>query len=1166
MERAELLALLERAKAEGWTELDLAGLDLVELPPEIGELTQLQVLILGKIDYKARGIKGNRLTTLPPEIGQLQNLTTLNLDGNQLSELPAAIAQLKSLTTLYLSSNQLSELPPEIGQLQNLTRLYLYNNQLSELPPEIGQLQNLTTLYLGSNQLSELPTAIAQLQNLTELNLSNNQLSELPGAIGQLQNLASLSLGSNQLGELPAAITQLQSLTQLYLFNNQLSELPAAITQLQNLTTLSLSENQLSKLPAAITQLQNLTTLGLDSNQLSELPAAITQLQNLTTLSLSENQLSKLPAAIVQLKNLTQLYLWKNQLRELPAAITQLQSLTQLYLGSNQLGELPAAIVQLKNLTELDISGNQVRELPAAIAQLKNLTQLYLSGNQVRELPAAIAQLKNLTSLDLWGNQLRELPAAIMQLKNLTSLYLGDNQLRELPAAITQLQNLTELKLRNNQLSQLPDFIRDLPKLKQLDLRGNPISISPEILGGKEWHEVGDLQTILDFYFNSQRDPKPLYEAKLLIIGEGGAGKTSLAKKLKDETYQLESKEKSTEGIDVLPWEVPHLDGTPMRVNIWDFGGQEIYHATHQFFLTKRSLYLLVADDRKENTDFYYWLNVAETFGDNSPLLIIKNEKQDRQCKIDERTLRGEFSNLKESLSTNLETNRGLEIIRAKIQQYLSSLNHVQQIIPAHWANIRAVLENYSQSRNILELRDYFDLCRKNGFSTEADMLAASQFLHDLGICLHFQNVRFLKKILILKPEWATGTLYKVLDNPDVKANFGRFNDDTLEQLWDEDDESQMRDELLQLMKEFALCYEIPGCKGRYIAPQLLEKERLDYPWDDSENLILSYRYTFKPKAIFPQLIVALHEQIEQVEKTFHVWKHGMVITNGAARAEIIEDDRYYEAEIKIRVSGSNKRSFMTVIGHELDKINRSYERLTYAVLIPCNCAKCKGSQDPETYPYETLQEFIRDREELIQCRKSRKMVNVRRLIDDIAEPQPRDDFDRMERFDPRQSGAAASPFSPQVTINFAPDQSMTEIKPTHSGSGHMIAAKTATGNTLTGNNTVHNAPQTPEAAKQAIEDLLKQLKVNAQTTEAKLKNQVMIQDEDWQQTLWAAFKNAGPELAKSAVSIALASAGLPGAIAAAAFNVVVEGVRGGLEAREALPPGEDNPFGEPSF
>ncbi|RFP63081.1 MAG: GTPase [Limnothrix sp. CACIAM 69d] len=885
MERAELLALLGRAKAEGWTELDLAGLDLVELPPKIGELTQLQVLILGKWDEETEEIKGNRLTTLPPEIGQLQNLTSLDL---------------------------------------------------------------------SNNQLTELPTAIAQLQNLTSLNLSDNQLTELPATIAQLQNLTSLNLS-----------------------DNQLTELPAAITQLQNLTELNLSNNQLTELPAAIAQLQNLTSLNLSNNQLTELPTAIAQLQNLKSFSLSDNQLSALPAAIAQLQNLTELSLWVNRLSELPAAIAQLQNLTLLDLGSNQLSELPAAIAQLQNLTLLDLSGNQLSELPAVIAQLQNLTQLYLGGNQLSELPAAIAQLQNLTELDLSYNQLRE----------------------------------------------LPESIRELPRLEHLNLSGNPLPIPPEILCRQEqlsenlWRADYESQTILDFYFNSHRDPKPLYEAKLLIIGEEGTGKTSLAKKLTDETCQLEPKEESTEGIDVLPWEIDHLDGTPMRVNIWDFGGQEIYQSIHQFFLTKRSLYFLVADDRTENTDFYYWLKLAETFGENSPLLIIKNEKHDRQCPIDEGSLCNKFTNFKAALSTNLETNRGLDQIHTQIRSYLSTLDHVKQTIPAHWANIRAVLENLTQDdpygagvgRNYLELRDYFDLCRQNGFSTEQDMLAASQFLHDLGICLHFQNIHFFKKYLILRPEWATDTLYKVLDNPDVRADFGRFNDDTLEQLWDEGDESQMRNELLQLMKEFALCYEIPGCKGRYIAPQLLEKERLDYPWDDSDNLILSYRYTFKPKAIFPQLIVALHEQIEN---NCRVWKHGMVITNGSARAEIIEDDRYYEAEIKIRVSGSNKRSFMTVIGHELDKINRSYDRLTTEVLIPCNCSQCKGSQNPETYPYETLQKFIRDHEALIQCGKSQKMVNVRRLIDDIAEPQPRNDLDNMERFDRHNQGQAASPFS----------------------------------------------------------------------------------------------------------------------------------------------------------
>jgi GTPase SAR1 family protein len=49
-----------------------------------------------------------------------------------------------------------------------------------------------------------------------------------------------------------------------------------------------------------------------------------------------------------------------------------------------------------------------------------------------------------------------------------------------------------------------------------------------------------------------------------------------------------------------LQFQFPYKDKT-FRVNIWDFGGQEIYHQTHQFFLSKRSLYL----DEILDSDFY---------------------------------------------------------------------------------------------------------------------------------------------------------------------------------------------------------------------------------------------------------------------------------------------------------------------------------------------------------------------------------------------------------------------------------------------------------------------------------------------------------------------------------------------------------------------------------
>lgn len=59
-----LLRVIRRAAREGWDGLDLSVNGIAELPDEIGQLTNLQSLILS----------GNPLTALPESIGQLTNL------------------------------------------------------------------------------------------------------------------------------------------------------------------------------------------------------------------------------------------------------------------------------------------------------------------------------------------------------------------------------------------------------------------------------------------------------------------------------------------------------------------------------------------------------------------------------------------------------------------------------------------------------------------------------------------------------------------------------------------------------------------------------------------------------------------------------------------------------------------------------------------------------------------------------------------------------------------------------------------------------------------------------------------------------------------------------------------------------------------------------------
>ncbi len=691
--------------------------------------------------------------------------------------------------------------------------------------------------------------------------------------------------------------------------------------------------------------------------------------------SRDDEKLTEIPTELWELEQLEVLNLSRNQLTTIPESITKLTNLTQLDLSRNQLTSIPESITKLTNLTQLDLSRNQLTSIPKSITKLTNLTGLNLSRNQLTTLPESITQLTNLTGLNLSRNQLTTLPESISQLTNLTGLNLSRNQLTTLPESISQLTNLTQLDLSRNQLTTLPESITQLTNLTWLDLSDNPLETPPIEVAEK------GIEAIREYFEQIKAEGTDyLYEAKLLIIGEGGAGKTTLTKKIQNPDYQLKE-EDSTKGIEVNQLNFQTADRHDFQMNIWDFGGQEIYHTTHQFFLTKRSLYILVADTRKEDTDFYYWLNVVELLSDNSPLLIVKNEKQERKREINQRALQGQFSNIKEILATNLATNRGLGKIRTDIQHYISNLPHVGNALPKTWKKVREALE--TDGRNYISLEEYLSICQDNRFRKRENQLQLSGYLHDLGVFLHFQDDPLLNKTVILKPEWGTAAVYKALDNSKVRDNFGRFTKDDLTNIWHEDIYANMHGELLQLMIKFKLCYKIPGTSQTYIAPQLLTENQPEYDWDESNNLILRYTYEFMPKGIITQFIVAMHKDIEEQK---YVWKSGVILKKNQARAEVIE---YYDKrEIKIRISGEQKRDLMTIVAHELEKIHSSYNnRLKYNKLIPCNCETCNNNQNPYFYNFRELKERINHHKYTTECGKPPyKEVNVLSLIDDVID------------------------------------------------------------------------------------------------------------------------------------------------------------------------------------
>ena len=388
--------------------------------------------------------------------------------------------------------------------------------------------------------------------------------------------------------------------------------------------------------------------LYLRYNQLRTLPSEIGKLKNLQVLYLRFNKLTTLPPEIGELENLRTLYLRNNKLVTLPPEIGELSNLRTLHLRNNKLVTLPPGIGNLKKLPGLYLSDNKLTTLPAEIGKLNNLQVLYLKQNDIKTLPPEIGDLENLEILDLGDNKLMTLPPRIGDLKNLQTLNLKNNYLTNIPLEIGNLKNLQKLDLTDNKLTKLPSEISEIGVeiherrrffAEGIYLEGNPLESPPIEIVKK------GMDAIIE-YFKSLKEQgaRAINEIKLLLVGQGGAGKTSLVNRMLRNMFNKE--ESQTNGINIDPWEI-ETDGRKIHVNIWDFGGQEIMHTTHQFFLSERSFYILVLDCRKEEK-VEHWLKQIQSFGGDSPIMVVINKIEENPgYDLDRRSLKEKYRGIK---------------------------------------------------------------------------------------------------------------------------------------------------------------------------------------------------------------------------------------------------------------------------------------------------------------------------------------------------------------------------------------------------------------------------------------------------------------------------------------------------------------------------------------
>lgn len=454
---------------------------------------------------------------------------------------------------------------------------------------------------------------------------------------------------------------------------------------------------------------------------------------------------------------------------------------------------------------------------------------------------------------------------------------------------------------------------------------------------------------------------RPLNRVRAILIGPGFAGKTSLLRALHGEPI-VEGKEDMTVGIEISEssfdsqtnrYQKGQEDPNEPIVHFWDFGGQVMYHATHQFFLRSNCVYVLVLDGRRGSSETDYWLEHVRAFAPSAPVLIVGNKADLGPMDWDQNRLRKKYPNIRphgfyQLACTQLaEPDNDYREEFAKFKRHLrKALDEVgmvqQKFTPQEFA-VLDELRRRSPLETFLPKESYEKLCMEQGLRPTESLDPAAvllDMLDKLGVVIHFPNLPRLDEFL-LNPRWLTYGVYQIIDRKQPRVSEAEAFDclsraEVADNLGNRLAYPRNRcGFILDAMEQFKVAYRLTPAQGgqRFEIPSLLptdEPADLDFP----ESAARAFRFRFEgllPPQLLPQLIVARHADIDQGK----VWRHGAVLRtrhNGGAWALLRGDA--YDRILTLWVTGPGLDRYFAVLYQNVKDILVTMPELPYEELI----------------------------------------------------------------------------------------------------------------------------------------------------------------------------------------------------------------------------------------
>jgi internalin A len=367
-------------------------------------------------------------------------------------------------------------------------------------------------------------------------------------------------------------------------------------------------------------------------------------------------------------------------------------------------------------------------------------------------------------------------------------------------------------------------------------------------------------------------------------------------------------------------------------------------------------------------------------------VIIVGNKKDEQPLDINRKALREKYPNIQAIIETSCPNNEGIEELHAAILKQVGNLKEVYDLLPLSWLEVKQQLEAMTQ--DFISYNSYIGICHQNKIAEEQSQDQLIDLLHRLGLVLNFRDHPILKGTNILKPEWVTEGIYALLSDETLKKESkGIFTTADLSRILDAARYPTNRHNyLIELMKEFELCFEIDCKPIQYLIPAILPKDEPQDTELQGDTLEFQYHYRVLPNSIISRFIVNtsdyVHNQTYWRSDVMLAYQENKEICNIARIRSDSEDEKIF-----IAISGGKKtrRSFLSIIRSIFQKIHSNFSNLeiTEWVAIP-------DYPNAEPLNYQDLLIAEDAGEATVFVAKIRQKIDISKLLEGYASKQER--------------------------------------------------------------------------------------------------------------------------------------------------------------------------------